>query len=969
MTIYVSIAAYRDPQLGPTITDLVAKARWPGDLRIGVCWQHGDDEARPGFADDPRARWIDVPWRESRGACWARSELMKRWEGEDWFLQLDSHHRFVEGWDARLMALAERCESPRPVLTAYAPAFDPDDPARRQMEATQMNFDHFTAEGIVLFRPTVMPGWRTRAKPQRARFLSGHFLFAQGRFVEDVPYDPALYFIGEEITLSVRAHTQGYDLFHPHEVVLWHEYTRAYRPHKHWVDHVPGSEVAETWTERDLRSKQRVRALLRGERVEGVGNLGTVRSLDDYERFAGLSFRHRIAQEATRRNLEPPNAPQPSDWPLRNAPYHVEAHVEREALPPGSDEADFWFFGLHDLDGREVHRADLDREALTRALSTEGPLLTVSRRFVTDREVARWTLWPHHPTRGWLSTITGDAVHVPRSDVATFVTALVDVGRASLAPSFARSFEAHYLAHFDRLLDTTAPMVIFTEARFEARVWARRERHNTRVVTVSPEVLEGFPWFDDVQAIRGRAAWRAQAPWLAESPQAALAHYNPLVMSKLLWLDGVARTNPFETDAVFWVDAALAHTVPAALLTDPDLPRRLAECAGEFGAVAFPYEGAEIHGFDREAMRARAGCTRIERVVRGGLFGGAPGGVSRVASAYVDALQETLPAGLMGTEESVFTLLHHRDPSLFRVFEVGADGLMAPFVRAALDGRADGLRVRGDGRASVTGHTEARVTGGLSPGVAVYAQSFEAPGQLARWFERARQGMPEVFEQPTRVLLDNSRDGRFAADYDALAAAHGFTVHREGNLGVTGGRLWTARHFDGEAREGAALHFEDDMLVQGPPGVCRLGYPTRVERLWHRALGVLRASPEVDFLKLSFTEVHGDHGENWAWHNLEAPDRAAYFPRGHATQITAVRAFEGLPYAVGEVYYSNWPTLFTRRGNRVLLASPDAPAHEGLLMARWLKLARAGTLTSAVLLASPIEHCREVQYDEQARRE
>jgi len=39
----------------------------------------------------------------------------------------------------------------------------------------------------------------------RARFISAHFSFSIGNFVSEIPYDPDLYFIGEEITLSIRA--------------------------------------------------------------------------------------------------------------------------------------------------------------------------------------------------------------------------------------------------------------------------------------------------------------------------------------------------------------------------------------------------------------------------------------------------------------------------------------------------------------------------------------------------------------------------------------------------------------------------------------------------------------------------------------------------------------------------------------------------------------------------------------------
>ena len=79
MTIFISVAAYRDPELGPTLRDCITRARYPDELRFGVCWQHDEAEAAPQELADRRMRVIDTPWRESRGACWARAEIMQLW--------------------------------------------------------------------------------------------------------------------------------------------------------------------------------------------------------------------------------------------------------------------------------------------------------------------------------------------------------------------------------------------------------------------------------------------------------------------------------------------------------------------------------------------------------------------------------------------------------------------------------------------------------------------------------------------------------------------------------------------------------------------------------------------------------------------------------------------------------------------------------------------------------------------------
>ena len=94
MSIFISIAAYRDSELEPTVADCIAKARYPRELRFGICWQHGPEERPFPLLRDPRVRLLDRDWRVSKGTCWARAEVMHLWNGEDFYLQLDSHHRF-----------------------------------------------------------------------------------------------------------------------------------------------------------------------------------------------------------------------------------------------------------------------------------------------------------------------------------------------------------------------------------------------------------------------------------------------------------------------------------------------------------------------------------------------------------------------------------------------------------------------------------------------------------------------------------------------------------------------------------------------------------------------------------------------------------------------------------------------------------------------------------------------------------
>jgi Glycosyltransferase (GlcNAc) len=406
--ILVSIAAYRDPELGPTIEDCLHRAEFPGRLRFVVCWQHGEGDQPPECFEDRRVRVIDVPWKESRGVCWARAEIMKLWDGEEWYLQLDSHHRFARGWDCELIDQARNTGASNPVITTYAPPYVPGEVPVFE-EPMRIEFSKFE-DGIAVFRPGHFADWRERTVPIRGRFASAHLFFAPGTFTYQVPYDPELYFTGEEITLAVRAFTHGYDLFEPSRLIAWHEYSRAYR-RKHWDDHQARNGVAVAWYERDAMSRERVRRMFR-EPWFGPFGCGRVRTLADYEAYAGLSFQHRRVLDSTRQNLEPPCPLPDDDWTQRPSQWRVHILLSLSNLPSSAvDDPQFWYVGFHGGDGRELFRQDADLNELRDLLATRQSTITLTRTFESIAEPATWTVMPYTKRDGWLNSITGSVAN------------------------------------------------------------------------------------------------------------------------------------------------------------------------------------------------------------------------------------------------------------------------------------------------------------------------------------------------------------------------------------------------------------------------------------------------------------------------------------------------------------------------------------------------------------------------------
>jgi hypothetical protein len=403
--IFVSIAAYRDLQLVPTIADCIRKAHRPGRLRFGICWQHGPEETALPYQDDDHFRILDIPWRDSQGACWARAAVMELWRGERWFLQVDSHCRFADGWDATLIAMARQTGSTKPILSTYATPFEPGPQEVLQGAPLQMALQGFTAEGIPHMRPLAMRDWQSMHRPLRARFLSAGFLFAPGSFVREVPYDPELYFLGEEAAMTLRAFTHGYDFFHPSETMVWHDYVRRDAV-KHWDDHTVESKTAIAWGERDLQSKAKIGKLLAGQ-MAGPFGLGSVRTIQEFEAYAGLSFRLRRAQDYTSRSEEPPNPKAPANWEEEIYSWLIRIRLKREDFPVnGWHDFAFWYLGVQDEFGNEIYRRDLSATELA-ALPLDQPEFVLVCELQSGSIPAAWIVWPVSRSLGWLKKIEG----------------------------------------------------------------------------------------------------------------------------------------------------------------------------------------------------------------------------------------------------------------------------------------------------------------------------------------------------------------------------------------------------------------------------------------------------------------------------------------------------------------------------------------------------------------------------------
>lgn len=309
--IFVSVASYCDPMLPFTLASLRAQAADPSRVFVGVVEQQAPGEAYRPQDEWSRAhlRFTRVPAFDARGPCWARALAMAMHQGEEWYLQIDSHMWLEPGWDDRLLHWARRCAeaNPRTILTCYPNPFTLRDghpvaqPVSNRVLASVVRGDSdFAPDNPVLMFEGV--GVETD-EPVPGFHVAGGCLFAPGRLVDELPYDPRLYFHGEEQAFALRAWTHGWDIRHIPGMPMYHLYT------------VPGTEPrAMHWTPahdelRATRSaaletlaRERLVALVDGRADLGAFGLGRVRSVAEYTEFSGIDYAERTLAPRARKS-------------------------------------------------------------------------------------------------------------------------------------------------------------------------------------------------------------------------------------------------------------------------------------------------------------------------------------------------------------------------------------------------------------------------------------------------------------------------------------------------------------------------------------------------------------------------------------------------------------------------------------------------------------------------------------------
>ena len=290
--ILVEIASYKDPELLNTINSALVQADNPNRVYFSICYQGDDLEVVAELKRIKNCKFKHLWAREARGSCYARYLCQKMIDDEEYIFQTDSHMRFVKHWDNKLIEELLSLNDPKACISFYPPncteemmllPFDDevfDSPANGGIMYTKGFADNSLFISNCSFP---IDNDDTRA-PAKNPFISAGNFFSFSQIHRDILHDPEMYFYGDEMPMAIRYYTHGWNNYTNNKSYVYHQYCRKNQS----FPKVDNNSINES-----LRFK-RLLNLDNADYDMGQFGLGNIRTLKQFEAFAGINYSKRI---------------------------------------------------------------------------------------------------------------------------------------------------------------------------------------------------------------------------------------------------------------------------------------------------------------------------------------------------------------------------------------------------------------------------------------------------------------------------------------------------------------------------------------------------------------------------------------------------------------------------------------------------------------------------------------------------
>lgn len=293
-SIFVQIPSFQDYELPLTILDCIKKSSGNNVINFGVfnCYFENDKVKVPDLYN---VKFEDSVAPNKLGVGIARYTANSFYDGEDYYLQIDSHSRFDENWDEFLISdyLYYKDAGLNPILTTYPGIYMYEEGKEKFLpndSTPYIGFNRSKESQAQFLKDKILPQTSEYNKEGNifTKGVSGGQVFGPGLIAKIAP-NKKMFNWGEETLLLLRLFTHGYDLLIPRSNKIYHLY---YDQNSEELSKrkLPGNYFKKE-TEETRRLSNIELARIIENRVIGDQELGSVRGLDEYERYANIDFK------------------------------------------------------------------------------------------------------------------------------------------------------------------------------------------------------------------------------------------------------------------------------------------------------------------------------------------------------------------------------------------------------------------------------------------------------------------------------------------------------------------------------------------------------------------------------------------------------------------------------------------------------------------------------------------------------
>lgn len=297
-SIFVQISSYHDFELPRTIIDCLKKSSGKNQINFGVhlVYYEKDEISIPNISNITFEKH-KAPTNIGVGI--GRFNANEMYSDEDYYLQIDSHMRFNQGWDISLIStyLKYVGYGLNPVISSYPSSYDYEGYVvkihNEDAEVCYTEFnkkDSFSGNSYIPHQEAI----QNKRHNIFTKSISGASIFSDGSISKIKP-NKKMFFWGEEIVQAIRFYTHGYDLVLPEKQNFHHLYNNGHNAVSNLRRNAQGDFPEQSEILNKISYSELARIVT--EKPIGLQELGSIRTLEQYEEYAGVDFANKKLKE------------------------------------------------------------------------------------------------------------------------------------------------------------------------------------------------------------------------------------------------------------------------------------------------------------------------------------------------------------------------------------------------------------------------------------------------------------------------------------------------------------------------------------------------------------------------------------------------------------------------------------------------------------------------------------------------